>query len=149
MLIQHSKVVVYASRQLKEYEMRNPMHDIELAAVVFALKMWRYYLYGLHCKIYTDHKTLKYIFTQKNLNVRQVRWLELLSDYDIDIRYHPRKANKFADVLSRKTYDTLAVMRMLPGELAREIKDSEMVIIQGKVENLEIRPIILEDIRKA
>ena len=148
-LMQHDKVVAYASRQLKEYETRYPTHDMELAAVVFALKMWRYYLYGLHCKIFTDHKTLKYIFTQKNLNVRQVRWLELLSDYDIDIQYHPGKANKVADALSRKTYDTLAVMRMLLGELAREIKDFEIVIVQGRMANLEVRPTILEDIRKA
>ena len=130
-------------------ETRYPTHDMELAAVVFNLKMWRHYLYGLHCKIFTDHKTLKYIFTQKNLNVRQVRWLELLSDYDIDIQYHPGKANKVADALSRKTYDTLAVMRMLPGELANEIKDFEIVIVQGKMANLEVRPTILEDIRKA
>ena len=148
-LMQHGKVVAYASRQLKEYETRYPTHDMELAAVVFALKMWRHYLYGLHCKIFTDHKTLKYIFTQKNLNVRQVRWLELLSDYDIDIQYHPGKANKVADALSRKTYDTLAVMRMLLGELANEIKDFEMVIVQGRMANLEVRPTILEDIRKA
>ena len=86
---------------------------------------------------------------QKNLNVRQVRWLELLSEYDIDIHYHPGKANKVADALSRKTYDTLAVMRMLPGELANEIKDFEIVIVQGKMANLEVRPTILEDIRKA
>ena len=148
-LMQHGIVVAYASRQLKEYETRYPTHDMELAAVVFALKMWRHYLYRLHCKIFTDHKTLKYIFTQKNLNVRQVRWLELLLDYDIDIQYHPGKANKVADVLSRKTYITLAVMRMLPGELAKEIKDSEMVIVQGRMENLEVRPTILEDFRKA
>ena len=75
--------------------------------------------------------------------------MELLSDYDIDIQYHPEKANKVADVLSRKTYDTLSVMRMLPGELTRDIKDSEIVIIQGRMANLEVWPIILEDIRKA
>ena len=69
-LMQHGKVVAYVSCQLKEYEPRYPTHDIELAAVVFALKIWRHYLYGLHCKIFTDHKTLKYIFTQNNLNVR-------------------------------------------------------------------------------
>ena len=83
--MQHDKVVAYESRQLKEYEMPYPMHDIELTAVVFTLKIWRHYLYGLHCKIYTDHKTLKYIFTQKNLNVWQVQWLEVLSNYDIHI----------------------------------------------------------------
>ena len=75
--------------------------------------------------------------------------MELLSDYDIDIQYHPGKANKVADALSRKIYDTLAVMRMLPGELAREIKDFEMMIVQGRMANLKVRPTILEDIRKA
>ena len=95
-------------------------------------------MYGLHCKIYTDHKTLKYIFTQKNLNVWQVQWLELLSDYDIDIQYHPEKANKVVDALSQKTYDTFAVMRMLPGELAKEIKDSEIVIVQEEMADLEV-----------
>ena len=99
-LMQHGKTVAYASRQLKDYETRYPTHGIELIAVVFALKIWRHYLYGLHYKIYIDHKMLKYIFKQKNLKVRQVRWLELLSDYDIDIQYHPGKANKVADVLS-------------------------------------------------
>ena len=78
---------------------------------------------GLHCKIYTNYKTLKYIFKQKNLNVRQVCWLKLLLDYNVDIQYHPRKANNVADVLSRKTYDTLAMMRNLPGELVKEFKD--------------------------
>ena len=83
-------------------------HDLELAAVVFALKMWRHYLYGIHCKIFTDHKSLKYIFTQKEINMRQRRWLELLVDYDLEIDYHPGKANVVADALSRKTHGTLA-----------------------------------------
>ena len=79
-------------------------------------------MYGLNRKIYTDHKTLKYIFTQKNLNVRQVQWLELLSDYDIDIHYHLGKANKVADVINRKTYDTLAVIRMLQENWQKKLK---------------------------
>ena len=77
-------------------------HAIELAAVVFALKIWRHYLYGEKCEIYTDHKSLKYIFTQKELNLRQRRWLELIKDYDCEILYHPGKANVVADALSRK-----------------------------------------------
>ena len=109
--MQHGKVVAYASRQLKDYETRYPTHDMELAAVVFALKNWRHYLYGIHCEIYTDHKTLKYLFTQKNLNVHQGRWLEALTDYDFTINYHPGKANKVADALSSKSHDTLALMR--------------------------------------
>ena len=87
--MQRGKVIAYASRQLKPHEKNYPTHDMELAAVIFALKIWRHYLYGEHCEIFTDHKSLKYIFTQKELNMRQRRWLELLKDYDININYHP------------------------------------------------------------
>jgi len=75
-LMQNGKVVAYASRQLKPHELNYPTHDLELAAVIFALKIWRHYLYGARCQVYTDHKSLKYIFTQKELNLRQRRWLE-------------------------------------------------------------------------
>nr|GFC04420.1 putative reverse transcriptase domain-containing protein [Tanacetum cinerariifolium] len=102
-LMQHGKVIAYASRQLKPYELNYPTHDLELAAVVFALKIWRHYLYGESCDVFTDHKSLKYIFTQRELNMRQRRWLELLKDYDTNIQYHPRKANVVADALSRKS----------------------------------------------
>jgi len=90
-LMQEDKVVAYASRQLKSYEKNYPTHNLELAAVVFALKIWRHYLYGIPCKIYTDHQSLNYIFTQKELNLRQQHWLELLKDYDLQIQYHPAK----------------------------------------------------------
>ncbi|GJS68278.1 retrotransposon protein, putative, ty3-gypsy subclass [Tanacetum coccineum] len=90
---QGHQVIAYASRQLKPYEVNYPTHDLELAAVVFALKIWRHYLYGEACDIFTDHKSLKYIFTQRELNMRQRRWLELLKDYDTNIQYHPGKAN--------------------------------------------------------
>ena len=102
-LMQDGKVVAYASRQLKPHEKNYPTHDLELAAVVFALKIWRHYLYGEKCRIYTDHKSLKYLLMQKELNLRQRRWLELLKDYDCIIDYHPGKANIVADALSRKT----------------------------------------------
>nr|GEZ14481.1 hypothetical protein [Tanacetum cinerariifolium] len=92
-LMQYGKVIAYASRQLKLYEANYPTHDLELAAVVFSLKIWRHYLYGETCHIFTDHKSLKYIFTQKELNMRQRRWLELLKDYDTNIQYHLEKAN--------------------------------------------------------
>ena len=109
-LMQHGKVVAYASRQLKEYEKNYPTHDLELAAVVFALKIWRHYLYGEKTQIFTDHKSLKYFFTQKELNMRQRRWLELVKDYDVDIQYHPGKANVVADALSRKTVHSSALI---------------------------------------
>ncbi|KAA0053234.1 DNA/RNA polymerases superfamily protein [Cucumis melo var. makuwa] len=101
-LMQQGKVVAYASRQLKSHEQNYPTHDLELAAVVFALKIWRHYLYGEKIQIFTDHKSLKYFFTQKELNMRQRRWLELVKDYDCEILYHPGKANVVADALSRK-----------------------------------------------
>ena len=100
--MQDGKVVAYASRQLKPHEQNYPTHDLELAAVVFVLKIWRHYLYGEKCRIYTDHKSLKYLLTQKELNLRQRRWLELFNDYDCIIDYHPGKANIVADALSRK-----------------------------------------------
>ncbi|GJT27864.1 putative reverse transcriptase domain-containing protein [Tanacetum coccineum] len=103
-LMQREKVISYASRQLKIHEKNYTTHDLELGAVVFALKIWRHYLYGTKCTVFTDHKSLQHILNQKELNMRQRRWLELLSDYDCDIRYHPGKANVVADALSSYLY---------------------------------------------
>ncbi|GKB40298.1 putative reverse transcriptase domain-containing protein [Tanacetum coccineum] len=105
-LMQREKVIAYASRQLKIYEKNYTTHDLELGAVVFALKIWRHYLYGTKCTVFTDHKSLQHILNQKELNMRQRRWLEWLSDYDCEIRYHPGKANVVADALSRKDFVT-------------------------------------------
>ncbi|GJZ28851.1 putative reverse transcriptase domain-containing protein [Tanacetum coccineum] len=101
-LMQRGKVIAYASRQLEIHEKNFTSHDLELGAVVFALKIWRHYLYETKSVIYTDHKSLQHIFEQKELNMRQQRWIELFSDYDCEIHYHPGKANVVADVLSRK-----------------------------------------------
>ncbi|KAL8120002.1 hypothetical protein AgCh_017219 [Apium graveolens] len=101
LLMQHGKVIAYTLRQLKSHEQKYPTHDLELATIMFALKIWRHYLYGEKCEIYTDHKSLKYIFTQKELNMRKMKWLELIKDYDYTISYHPGKANVVADALSR------------------------------------------------
>ncbi|GKA56835.1 putative reverse transcriptase domain-containing protein [Tanacetum coccineum] len=101
-LMQREKVIAYASRQLKPNEENYTTHDLELGAVVFALKIWRHYLYGTKCTVFTDHKSLQHILDQKELNMRQRRWLELLADYDCEIRYHPGKENVVADALSQK-----------------------------------------------
>jgi 2-hydroxychromene-2-carboxylate isomerase len=100
--MQDGRVIAYASRQLRKHEVNYPTHDLELAAVVHALKIWRHYLLGNVCN--TDHKSLKYIFTQSELNMRQRRWLELIKDYNLNVHYHPRKANVVADALSRKSH---------------------------------------------
>ena len=95
------KVITYASRQLKVDEKNYLTHDLELAAIVFALKLWCYYLYGVHIDIFTDHKSLQYVFTYKYLNLKQKRWLEILKDYDMSILHHPYKDNVVVDALRR------------------------------------------------
>ena len=104
MLMQDGRVIAYASRQLKKHEVNYPTHDLELASVVYTLKIWRHYLLGNKVHIFTDHKSLKYIFTQSKLNMRQRRWLELIKDYNLEVHYHPGKANVVADALSQKSH---------------------------------------------
>ena len=111
-IMQESKVVTYASRQLKLHEKKYPTHDLELAVIVFELQIWRHYLYGENCFIYTDHKSLKYLPSQRELNLRQRRWMELIKDYDCLIDYHLRKANVVADALSRKLMQTLRALNV-------------------------------------
>ncbi|KAK1677054.1 hypothetical protein QYE76_037902 [Lolium multiflorum] len=123
-LMQDRKVISYGSRQLRPHEVNYPTHDLELAAVVFALKGWRHFLYGAKCELYTDHKSLKYFFTQKELNMRQKRWLELIKDYDLTINYTPGKANVVAYALSRKS--TGGVEQELPPELKKEISQAQI-----------------------
>ncbi|KAL0537111.1 hypothetical protein IC582_026081 [Cucumis melo] len=131
-LMQQGKVVAYASRQLKSHEQNYPTRDLELAAVVFALKIWRHYLYGEKIQIFTDHKSLKYFFTQKELNMRQRRWLELVKDYDCEILYHPGKANVVADALSRKVSHSAALItRQAP--LHRDLERAEIAVSVGAV----------------
>ncbi|WVZ63455.1 hypothetical protein U9M48_013086 [Paspalum notatum var. saurae] len=99
--MREGKVIAYASRRLRKHEVNYPTHDLELATLCM-LKIWRHYLFGNKCEIYTDHKSLKYIFTQNELNMRQRRWLELIKDYDLEIHYHLGKANVVANALSEK-----------------------------------------------
>ncbi|KAL4030699.1 hypothetical protein IC575_008949 [Cucumis melo] len=126
-LMQDGNVIAYASRQLKEHECNYPTHDLELAAVVLALKIWRHYLFGEKCHIFTDHKSLKYIFDQKELNLRQRRWLELIKDYDCTIEYHPGKANVVADALSRKSRLPKSALCGIRVALLNELRGSKAV----------------------
>ncbi|XP_052623525.1 transposon Ty3-I Gag-Pol polyprotein isoform X1 [Lactuca sativa] len=128
-LMQRGKVIAYASRQLKTHEVNYTIHDLELGAVVFALKIWRHYLYGTKSTIFTDHKGLQHIFDQKKLNMRQRRWVELLSDYECKIRYHPSKANVVADALIWKEYAGRRVKSMtltIHSHLSTQIKEAQL-----------------------
>ena len=107
-LMKSGRVVAYGSRQLKNHEQNYPTHDLELAAIVFALKIWSYYLYGEQFEVFSDHKSHKYISTQRDLNMRQRRWMEYLEACDFTLHYHPGKANVMADALSRKSWGILA-----------------------------------------
>ncbi|GJU84470.1 putative reverse transcriptase domain-containing protein [Tanacetum coccineum] len=122
-LMQRGKVIAYASKQLKIHEKNYTTHDLELGAVVFALKIWRHYLYGKKSVIYTDHKSLQHIFSQKELNMRQCHWIELFSDYYCDIRYHLGKANVVVDALSRKERVNPKRVRAMNMTLQSSIKD--------------------------
>ncbi|GJR95328.1 putative reverse transcriptase domain-containing protein [Tanacetum coccineum] len=141
-LMQNEKVIAYASRQLKIHEKNYTTHDLELGAVVFALKIWRHYLYGTKCTVFTDHKSLQHILDQKELNMRQRRWLELLSDYDCEIRYHPGKANVVADALSRKERIKPLKVRDLVLNAQTEAQKPE------NLKNEDVRGMIRKDIPK-
>lgn len=147
-LMQRKKVIAYASRQLKGYEENYPTHDLELGAVVFALKIWRHYLYGISFKVFSDHKSLKYIFTQKELNMRQRRWMELIKDYDMEIVYHEGKANVVADALSRKCIHSLCTA-MSRIRLRDELQRMGLNVIQkgGQLNDLTLEPELYEEIR--
>jgi hypothetical protein len=146
-LMQEGKVVAYTSRQLRKHELNYPTHDLELAAVVHALKIWRHYLIGHKSDIYTDHKSLKYIFTQSDLNLRQHRWLELIKDYDLEVHYHPGKANVVADALSRKSYANKVQVMPMSNELCAEFEHLNLGIAINAVE-LVIEPMLEQQIRK-
>ncbi|XP_074299612.1 uncharacterized protein LOC141630751 [Silene latifolia] len=145
----NGKVIAYASRQLKQYEENYPTHDLELGAVVFALQLWRRYLYGATFKVFSDHKSLKYIYTKKELNMRQRRWIELIGDYDMEIIYHEGKANMVADALSRKSVHALctAMSRM---RLREEMEKMGISMIRkgDTIGYLTIEPELYEEIRK-
>jgi hypothetical protein len=141
-------VVSYASRQLRKREENYPTHDLELAAVVHALKIWRHYLIGHRCEIFSDHKSLKYIFMQNDLNLRKHRWLELINDYDLGINYHPGKANVVADALSRKKYCNATFTKRIRPELQKEIKYLNLTIVNDAIVAMEVKPTLEAEIQK-
>jgi hypothetical protein len=127
--MQEGHVIAYASRQLWKHELNYPTHDLELAAVVHTLKIWRHYIMGTKCQVYTDYKSLKYIFTQKDLNLRQRHLLDLIKDYDLGIHYHPGKANLVADALSRKEHVHSDIVAQLPDEIVEDFRRLNLVIV--------------------
>ena len=148
--MQEGRVFLYASRQLKPHELNYATHELELAAVVHALKTWRHFLIGNHCEVHTDHKSLKYIFTQKELNLRKRRWLELIKDYDMRLHYHPGKANVVADALSRKSHVNTLMTGELPEELAEDLRElCSEIVPRGYVAALEIQSTLMDKIREA
>ena len=148
--MQERRVVSYASRQLKPHELNYATHDLELAAVVHAFKTWRHFLIRNHCEVYTDHKSLTYIFMQKELNLRQRRWLELIKGYDMKLHYHPGKANLVADALSRKSYVNTLMTGGLPKELVEDLRELCLEIVpRGHVAALEIHFTLMDKIREA
>jgi hypothetical protein len=149
-LMQGGKVVAYAWRQIWKHEENYPTRDLELAAVVHALKIWRHYLMGKKCDIYTDHKSLKYIFTQSELNLRQRRWLELIKDYDLNTHYHPGKANVVADALSHKHYCNNLMVQKEQLALYEEMEKLSLEILeQGQLNELRVKYTLEDQIRLA
>jgi hypothetical protein len=148
-LMQEGHVIAYASHQLRKHEMNYPTHDLELAAVVHALKIWRHYIMRTKCQVYTDHKSLKYIFTQKDLNLRQRRWLELIKDYDLEIHYHSGKANLVADVLSRKEHVHSAIVAQLPDEIVEDFRRLNLgIVAHTKGVTIDVESTLEQEIRK-
>ncbi|XP_077249415.1 uncharacterized protein LOC143888918 [Tasmannia lanceolata] len=152
-IMQDGKVIAYGSRQLKRHEVNYPTHDLELAAVVFALRIWRHYLYGVKFEVFTDHKSLKYLFDQKELNMRQRRWLEFLKDYDFTLSYHPGKANVVADALSRQGGARLACLMMEEWKLLEQFRDLTLGVCKvgekSVLANFRVQSDFLQSIKAA
>jgi hypothetical protein len=146
-LMQEGRVIAYASRLLRQHEEHYPTHDLELPAAVHALKIWRHYLLGNICHIYTDHKSLKYIFTQSELNMRQRKRLELIKDYELEIHYHLGKSNVVADALSRKAFCHCLTMKTSDNMLCQEMEKLNLGMIQhGTSNHLKLESVILQQI---
>jgi hypothetical protein len=148
-LMQDGHVVAYASWQVRKHEAHYPTHDLELAAVVHALKIWRHYFMGKRCELYTDLKSLKYIFTQSNLNLRQRRSFELIKYYDLGINYHLEKANVVADALSRRSHVSQLVVDSMPFELCEEFDKLNLRIITNtEAMEMEVGLTLFQEIQR-
>nr|GEX84419.1 putative reverse transcriptase domain-containing protein [Tanacetum cinerariifolium] len=152
-LTQREKVIAYASRQLKIHKKNYTTHDLELRSVVFALKIWRHYLYGTKCIVFTYHKSLQHILDQKELNMRKRRWLKLLSDYDCDIRYHLGKANVMADALNSKErmepFRVRALVMTIGLDLPKQILEAQIEALKPEnLKNKDVGGMIKKDIPK-
>jgi len=140
-LMQDQRVIAYASRALRRHEENYATHDLKLAAVVHALKIWRHYLLGNSVHVYSDYKSLKYIFTQSELNLRQRRWLKLIKDYDLEIHYHPGKPNVIADALSRKASCSCVSAIVRHETLCQEMEKMNLAIVsEGTIANITLTP---------
>ena len=150
--MQDGIVIAYTSRQLKKHEQNYPTHDLELATVVFTVKIWRHYLYCVPYQIFTYHKSLQYIFTPKELNLRQCQWLELIKDYDCTIEYHPRKANVVVDALSRKLEGSYAYLQTVYLPLLIELRSLGVQLQVAKTRTLlasfYVRPLLVDQIKE-
>ena len=150
--MQNDKVIAYASRQLKKHEQNYPTHDLELPAVIFSLRIWRHYLYGVPCMIFTDNKSLQYLFTEKELNMRQRRWIEMIKDYECTIEYHPGKVNVVVDALSRRPMSSISHLRAV--HLPRQIElrslgvRLEMTNSRALLATFHVRPVLIDRIRE-
>jgi hypothetical protein len=148
-LMQDGHVVAYASRQLRKHEEKYPTHDLELAVVVHALKIWRHYIIDKRCEVYSDHKSLKYIFTHPDFILRQQRWLELIKDYDLGINYHPSKANVVVDALSRRSHVNMLTTRELLPEFCKEFEKLSLGWVSNtEVITMEVDSTLKQDTRK-
>jgi hypothetical protein len=145
--MQDNRVIAYASRALRTHEQNYPTHDLELAAIIHALKIWRHHLMGTKCHLYTDHKSLKYIFTQANLNMRQRCWLELIKDYDLEVHYHPGKANVVEDALSRQAHCSCLSVKAFNDSLCWEMRKLHLEVIpQGSLNHLSVEATLKDNI---
>jgi hypothetical protein len=148
-LMREGHVIAYVSRQLRKHELNYPTHDLELTAVVHALKIWRHYIMGTKCQVYMDHKSLKYIFTQKDLNLRKRRWMELIKDYDLEIHYHPVKVNLVADALSRKEHVHSVVVAQLPDEIVEDFRRLNLgIVAHTEGVTIDVEPTLEQEICK-